>query len=73
MLRKPNTTLNMTHQNTNISTGHKTRDSLSDLQFLQEWVASPAYSTASVLRAGQIRRTNPDLVRQVAAKTHKTP
>ncbi len=73
MLRKPNTTPNMTHYNTNTSAEFKTRDSLSDLQFLQKWVASPAYSTASVLRAGQIRRTNPDLVRKVAAKTHKRP
>ncbi|GBR45748.1 hypothetical protein CSR02_08995 [Acetobacter pomorum] len=73
MLRKPNTALDMTHQNTNISAQGKLRDSLSDLQFLQEWAASPSYSTASVLRAGQIRRTNPDLMRKMTAQADKTP
>lgn len=41
------------------------RESLSDLQFLEEWATTPSNDAASILRAGQIRRTNPDLMHDI--------
>lgn len=41
------------------------RDGQSDLAFLQSWASGVNYSAASVLRAGQIRRANPELVRRI--------
>lgn len=40
----------------------------SDLVFLQSWASGLNYSAASVLRAGQIRRANPELVRRITAE-----
>lgn len=39
----------------------------SDVAFLQSWASGLNYSAASVLRAGQIRRTNPELVRRITS------
>lgn len=41
------------------------RDSLSDLRFLEQWATNPSYNAATILRAGQIRRTNPDLMQDI--------
>jgi hypothetical protein len=39
----------------------------SDVAFLQSWASGLNYSAASVLRAGQIRRTNPELVSRITS------
>ncbi|MFT8369186.1 hypothetical protein [Acetobacter papayae] len=41
------------------------REGHSDIVFLQSWASGLNYSAASVLRAGQIRRANPELVRRI--------
>lgn len=46
--------------------------SLSDLRFLEEWAATPSNNAASILRAGQIRRTNPDLMRAITTGIHQS-
>ena len=38
---------------------------IADLLFLESWEASPTPEVGAVLRIAQIRRTNPDLARQV--------
>jgi hypothetical protein len=43
------------------------REGHSDVAFLQSWASGLNYSAASVLRAGQIRRTNPELVRRITS------
>jgi hypothetical protein len=43
------------------------REGHSDVAFLQSWASGLHYSAASVLRAGQIRRTNPELVRRITS------
>ncbi|MDN7350776.1 hypothetical protein [Acetobacter senegalensis] len=52
------------------------RTSLSDLHFLEQWATSPDNNAASILRAGQIRRTNPDLMQDITTampgKTRRT-
>ncbi|MCX2561420.1 hypothetical protein OQ252_08445 [Acetobacter farinalis] len=47
------------------------RESLSDLKFLEKWETTPSNTAASILRAGQIRRTNPDLMREIAHNIHQ--
>lgn len=47
------------------------RTSLSDLRFLEEWATTPGNNTASILRAGQIRRTNSELMRAIAQGLHQ--
>ncbi|KXV62773.1 hypothetical protein AD949_09320 [Acetobacter orleanensis] len=48
------------------------RESLSDLQFLEEWATTPNNDAASILRAGQIRRTNPELMRDITTSIHQS-
>nr|WP_298795598.1 hypothetical protein [uncultured Acetobacter sp.] len=48
------------------------RESLSDLKFLEEWETTPSNNAASILRAGQIRRTNPDLMRDIATSIRQS-
>ncbi|MGO3517549.1 MAG: hypothetical protein ACTINM_03465 [Acetobacter cibinongensis] len=48
--------------------------SLSDLQFMEQWASGgTGASAASILRAGQIRRTNPDLMQDIAQSVSGNP
>ncbi|MFT8469291.1 hypothetical protein [Acetobacter syzygii] len=65
MLRKPGTTPGITTPAALKAFRQHGPETLSDLQFLENWTTRPRYTAASVLRAGQIRRTNPDLMHDI--------
>ena len=44
------------------------RQAVADLVFLENWEAQPPSSLAAVLRAGQIRRANPELAAAIRAE-----
>ena len=71
MLRKPGTTPGITTPAALKTLRQHGPETLSDLQFLENWTTRPRYSAASVLRASQIRRTNPDLMHDITASMHK--
>lgn len=65
MLRKPGTTPGITTPAALKTFRQHGPEALSDLQFLESWTTHPSYTAASVLRAGQIRRTNPGLMNDI--------
>ncbi|MCH4025263.1 hypothetical protein GOB83_12275 [Acetobacter fabarum] len=67
MLRKPGTTPGITTPAALKTLRQHGPETLSDLQFLENWTTRPCYTAASVLRAGQIRRTNPALMNDITA------
>ncbi|MBS0967238.1 hypothetical protein [Acetobacter okinawensis] len=71
MLRKPGTTPGITTPAALKTLRQHGPETLSDLQFLENWTARPRYTAASVLRASQIRRTNPDLMNDITASMCK--
>lgn len=71
MLRKPGTTPGITTPAALNTLRQYGPETLSDLQFLENWTTRSRYSAASVLRAGQIRRTNPDLMNDITASLRK--
>ncbi len=71
MLRKPGTTPGITTPAALKTLRQHGPETLSDLQFLESWTKRPSYTAASVLRAGQIRRTNPTLMHDITASIHQ--
>ena len=71
MLRKPGTTPGITTPAALKTLKQHGPETLSDLQFLENWTTRPRYTAASVLRASQIRRTNPDLMNDITASMCK--